>query len=73
MSDVARELRRSLLDRLAALTPEESLRLTERLAMDDLELYCAVRGVDADTARRVLQRQRQAGRRISRVALSFFE
>jgi hypothetical protein len=73
MSSVADEARRALAARVAALSAEERLQLTERLAAFDLELFCSARGVSPEVGTRMLVRRRQAGRRPSRVADSFLE
>ena len=67
MKSVADDLRESLRERLGALSPDQRVALTARLAASDLDLFCAAQHMAADVARRYLARERQAGRRPSRV------
>jgi len=73
MRSVADDLRRDLSARVSAMSAEDRLALTERLAFDDLELFCAAQGVDHRTGRHLLERRRQAGRRASRALESLLE
>jgi lipocalin len=68
MPSVADELRRTLHMRILAMSPDERIALTARLAESDLDLFCSARQVPRDQARRLLMRARQTGRRPSRVA-----
>lgn len=68
MRSVADALRLELHRRIAALTAEERIALTARLAEDDLLLFRRARGCSVEEARRVLESRRQSGRRFSRVA-----
>lgn len=67
MVAVAELFRRSLRERLLALSADERVALCARLADSDLDLFCAAQGVPRDQARRTITRQRQSGRRPSRV------
>jgi hypothetical protein len=67
MRSVADELRSSLRERLAAMSPDERVRLTACLAEDDLDLFCAARQLPRDVGRRLLVAGRRAGRRPSAV------
>jgi hypothetical protein len=67
MVAVAEQFRRALRERLLALSADERVELSGRLAASDLELYCAARQVPGDEARREIARLRQSGRRPSRV------
>jgi hypothetical protein len=68
MHSVADNLRRELRERVLAMSPEERIDLTARLAESDLDLFCSARGIPRDEARKVLIRTRELGRRPSRVA-----
>jgi hypothetical protein len=65
---VADDLRRALCERILAMSPEERIALTARLAESDLDLFCSARQIPRDEARRLLIRVRQEGRRPSCVA-----
>ena len=67
MASFADDLRRTLRQKAQAEPPERLLALTARLADADVDLYCAANGVSREMARRVFVRQRQTGRRPSRV------
>lgn len=67
MPSVADDFRRATRSRVLGLSFEERLRLIDRLAQADVDLYCAANGVRREEAKRVFQRQRQAGRVPSRV------
>jgi hypothetical protein len=67
MRSIADGLRGALRERVAAISVDERLALTARLAESDLQLFCAGRGIGRDEARRILVRGRQAGRLPSRV------
>jgi len=67
MPSVADELRRSLRERIAGLSADERLAMTEHLAYADLEFFCAGQGLGPEQARRLLMQRRQAGRLPSRV------
>lgn len=53
--------------KILRLSLDERLSLIDRLAEADLELYCAAHGSSREDAKRGFVRQRQAGRRPSRV------
>lgn len=65
MTSVADALRRSLRERTLALTPDERVALTARLAEADVDIFCAARQLSREEARRVMQRRRSIGRRPS--------
>jgi len=67
MTSVADEVRRSLRERVRAMSPEERLALVARLAESDLALFLSARPMARDAARQFLIGRRQAGRRPSRV------
>lgn len=67
MPSIADDLRAALRERVAAMSVDERLALTARLAESDLELFCAGHGLNREEARRLLVRRRQAGRLPSRV------
>ena len=68
MKSVADGLRRAQRQQSLAQTAGERVALTARLAEADVELYCAAHQATPELARRTFARQRQAGRRFSRVA-----
>lgn len=68
MSRLADHLRRELRALDLARTPTERVELALALGDSDIALYTAANGIDANTARRELRRQRQAGRRLSACA-----
>ena len=63
---VAEDLRKSDREAVLKLSIEERVELALRLGDEDLDLFCRTQGLDRETAVRVLQRRRQAGRRPSR-------
>ena len=65
MRSVADDVRRAAREHVEALTPDERVALTARLAEDDLDLFCATQHLARDEARRLLARRRHAGRRPS--------
>jgi hypothetical protein len=65
MGSVAADLRVSLRRRIEAMSPNERLALTGRLAEADVDLLCSSRNITREAATRVFMRQRQAGRRFS--------
>jgi hypothetical protein len=67
MASVGDELRQAARARVLAMAPGERLALAGRLADADVELYCAAHGTTREQARRAFMRQRQAGRRPSRL------
>ena len=67
MPSVADDLRRELRGQILALSPEERIALTVRLAESDLDLSCSARAIPRDEGRKLLIRARQVGRRQSRV------
>ncbi len=72
-SAVGAATRRELDARVRAMRPEERVALVAELAEHAIDLYCAANGVDRATARRVFQRQRQAGRQASPVMQGLLE
>ena len=69
MTSVAHLLRQSALEQVLQLSPAERIALALRLGDADLNLLCRYRGLDLDEAQRLLERQRQVGRRFSRCML----
>jgi hypothetical protein len=67
MASVGDDFRRATLLKVLELSAEERIALTERLAEADIDLYCAAHKTSREEARRAFARQRQAGRRPSRV------
>lgn len=67
MPSMADDFRAALRERVAAMSIDERLALTARLAESDLELFCAARGMEREEGRRLLVERRQAGRLPSRV------
>ena len=67
MGSVAEDLRRATQRKILELSLEERFDLIGRLAEADLDLYCAAHGTSREEAKRVFVRQRQTGRRPSRV------
>jgi hypothetical protein len=67
MAWVADDLRRLLRERVLAMSPDERLAATERLAEADIMLFCSAHAATRETAKRVFMRRRQIGRRLSRV------
>jgi len=65
MASVADRLREEDRRHARALTPAARLRLALALGHRDLEAFRAGRGLDTLTARRLVERRRQAGRRPS--------
>jgi hypothetical protein len=65
MRSVADDFRASLRERLAQMSADERIDLTARLAEEDLDIFCAARGVSRAEGRRLLQARRAAGRRPS--------
>jgi hypothetical protein len=68
MGCVAAELRLSLRRKIEAMSPDERLALTGRLAEADIDLLCSSSHTTREAARRLFIRQRQMGRRPSAVA-----
>jgi hypothetical protein len=68
MGSVAADLRGSLRRKIEAMSPDERLALTDRLAEADIELLCGARHITREAAKRIFIRQRQTGRRASRAA-----
>jgi hypothetical protein len=66
MQSIADTLRAADREEVARLSPAERLELALRLGDEGLELFRQARGLDHETARRLLERQRQAGRRPSK-------
>jgi diphthamide synthase (EF-2-diphthine--ammonia ligase) len=73
MSTVAERLRVESLERLRKMTPAE--RMAEAFILGDRAIasYAAAHGLDADGARRRLERSGQACRRMSRIMLDIIE
>ena len=65
MRSVADDLRDELRQRVAAMTPEERMRLSFELGEADLTLLQAARGISRDEAKAIFKRTRQHGRRRS--------
>jgi hypothetical protein len=65
MASVADELRRIDREALARLSGEERIALALALGDTDVEALQQARGIDRETAVRVIRRQRQAGRQPS--------
>jgi hypothetical protein len=65
MTSVADALRTSLRGRLAALSADERVALTARLAESDTEIFAAARQLPRDEAQRLLRCRRSVGRRPS--------
>lgn len=65
MKSVADALRASLRERVMAMTPDERVALTARLAESDLDIFCAARRIARTEARQLLERQRDTSRRPS--------
>ncbi|HYU32266.1 MAG TPA: hypothetical protein VEW48_08885 [Thermoanaerobaculia bacterium] len=66
MKSVADDLRAELREEINRLSIDERLELALRLGEESLELFRQANGLDRETALRVLQRRRQAGRRPSK-------
>lgn len=62
MRSVADDLRNELREEMKRLSVEERLELALRLGEEGLELFRQANGLDRETAIRLLQRRRQAGR-----------
>lgn len=62
MKSVADELRAELREELCRLSVDERLELALRLGEEGLELFRQANGLDRETAVRLLQRRKQAGR-----------
>jgi len=67
MASVADDLRRLLRERVLAMSPDQRLAATERLANADIDLFCSAHDATREAARRTFMRQRRVGRRPSRV------
>lgn len=65
-SRVAEELRAEQITDVLQMTLDERLELAFRLGDEAIADYASANGVDVETARRVLMKQRHAGRRRSR-------
>lgn len=68
MRSVADQLREEDARRVLALEPAARIALALKLGDDDAALVAAARGISPAAARRLLARQRQAGRRPSKSA-----
>ena len=73
MSRVADEMRRAEEERVAAMTPAERMAEAFRLGQEAIAAYASAHGIDADEARRQLQRAAQVGRRRSQLMLDIIE
>lgn len=62
MRSVADDLRAELREEARRLSPEERIALSLRLGEEGLERFRQANGLDRETAIRVLERRRQAGR-----------
>jgi len=62
MRSVADDLRKMDREAVLKLSVEDRIELAFRLGDEDLALFCQTQGVDRETAIRLLQRRRQAGR-----------
>lgn len=62
MKSVADDLRTELREEINRLSIDERIELTLRLGEEGLELFQQANGLDRETAIRLLQRRRQAGR-----------
>jgi hypothetical protein len=69
MRSVADALRREAVESAARMSPTERLELALALGRRDVEAYSRSHGVDPRTAIRIFERQRQAGRTVSRCML----
>jgi len=65
MASIADALRVSVRERIMAMTPDERVALTARLAESDLDIFCSAKGLARAEGRRLLERQRAASRRPS--------
>ena len=65
-SRVAEELRRETMQEMLALSPAERMALALRLGMEAVDAFAAARGLSHDEAFRIIQQQKQRGRRYSR-------
>jgi hypothetical protein len=65
MRSVADEAREQSRREVGQLSAEQRIALALRLGERDLELYCGKHGLDRDSGRRRLRRQRQQGRELS--------
>ena len=65
MKSVADALRASLRERVMAMTPDERIALTARLAEADLDIFCAARRMARSEARQLLERRRESRRQAS--------
>ncbi len=68
MGSVADDLREALRQRMLAMSAEERIELTARLAEGDIDLFASARRLTHGEARRLLERGRRWGRRPSRAA-----
>ena len=66
MRSVADDLRQKDREAVLKLSPEERIALALQLGERDLEIFCRIQGLDRETAIRLIQRRRQAGRLPSR-------
>jgi hypothetical protein len=66
MGSVADDLRCSLQSKVQAMSPDERLALTGRLAEGDVDLFCSANDTTREAARRAFVGQRRVGRRPSR-------
>ena len=66
MRSGADALRREAVESVARMSPTERLELALALGRRDVDAYSRSHGVDPRTAIRIFERQRQAGRTVSR-------
>lgn len=66
MRSVADDLRQQDREAVLKLSPQERIALALQLGERDLEILCRTQGLDRETAIRLIQRRRQAGRLPSR-------
>jgi hypothetical protein len=62
-SRVAEELRRDTVLEMLSLSPAERMALAQRLGMEAVDAFAAARGLSHDEALRLIQQQKQRGRR----------
>ena len=62
MKSVADALRASLRERVMAMTPDERVGLTARLAEADLDIFCAAGRMPRAEARQMLEQRRESRR-----------
>lgn len=73
MKLVADDLRKGILKKMNQLTVAERLELAFQMGREELEFFRQLNGLDWDTARRILERRRQAGRTPSKCMSEIIE